>query len=101
MNSKQRCLAAIRGESVDRVPVFPLIMFLAADRLGVSYRDYATNGRVMASTAQTARPLAWTPLPLRVLSAFPLIWAARWSTQKIGHLTWQGLWLDPIPISLG
>jgi MtaA/CmuA family methyltransferase len=48
MNSKQRCLAAIRGETVDRVPVFPLIMFLAADRLGVSYRDYATNGRVMA-----------------------------------------------------
>jgi len=48
MNSKHRCLAAIRGEPVDRVPVFPLIMFLAADRLGVSYRDYATNGHVMA-----------------------------------------------------
>lgn len=48
MNSKHRCLAAIRGESVDRVPVFPLIMFLAADRLGVPYRQYATNGRVMA-----------------------------------------------------
>jgi MtaA/CmuA family methyltransferase len=48
MNSKQRCVAAILGESVDRVPVFPLIMFLAADRLGVCYRDYATNGRVMA-----------------------------------------------------
>jgi MtaA/CmuA family methyltransferase len=48
MNSKQRCLAALRGESVDRVPVFPLIMFLAADRLGVPYRQYATNGRVLA-----------------------------------------------------
>jgi len=48
MNSKQRCLAAIRGEPVDRAPVFPLFMFLAADRLGVPYRDYATDGHVMA-----------------------------------------------------
>ena len=48
MNSKQRCLAAIHGEPVDRTPVFPLIMFLAADRLGKSYRAYATDGSVLA-----------------------------------------------------
>ena len=48
MNSKQRCLAAISGEPVDRVPVFPLLMFFAQKRLGVSYREFATNGHVMA-----------------------------------------------------
>jgi MtaA/CmuA family methyltransferase len=48
MNSRERCLAAIGGRPVDRVPVFPLLMFLAADRLGVSYRDFATSGHVMA-----------------------------------------------------
>jgi MtaA/CmuA family methyltransferase len=48
MNSKQRCLAAIKGKPVDRVPVFPLLMFLAADRAGISYREFATDGRAMA-----------------------------------------------------
>jgi MtaA/CmuA family methyltransferase len=48
MNSKERCLAVLRGEPVDHTPVFPLIMFLAANRLGVPYHDYATNGRIMA-----------------------------------------------------
>jgi MtaA/CmuA family methyltransferase len=48
MNSKQRCLAAISGEQVDRVPVFPLLMFFAQKQLGVSYREFATNGHVLA-----------------------------------------------------
>ncbi len=48
MNSKERCLAAIQDRPVDRVPVFPLIMFLAADRFGVAYRYYATQGHVLA-----------------------------------------------------
>jgi len=48
MNSKQRCLAAMKGNPVDRVPVFPLLMFLTADRAGISYREFATNGRAMA-----------------------------------------------------
>lgn len=48
MASRERCLAAIHGEPVDRAPVFPLIMFLAADRLGVPYREFAANGHVMA-----------------------------------------------------
>lgn len=48
MNSKQRCLAALSGEPVDRVPVFPLLMFFAQKRLEVSYREFATNGHVMA-----------------------------------------------------
>lgn len=48
MNSKERCFAALRGEPVDRTPVFPLLMFLAANRLGVPYRRYATDGQVLA-----------------------------------------------------
>ncbi len=48
MNSKQRSLAAIRGEPVDRVPVFPLLMAFAADRAGLSYREFATNGAALA-----------------------------------------------------
>jgi len=44
MNSRERCLGMVRGEPVDRVPVFPLLMHLSADRLGISYRRYATDG---------------------------------------------------------
>jgi MtaA/CmuA family methyltransferase len=50
MNSKERCLAVIQGKPVDRAPVFPLLMFLAADRLGVSYRQYATDGHILAES---------------------------------------------------
>ncbi len=55
MNSKQRCLAAIHGETVDRTPVFPLLMFLAADRLGVTYRRYARDWRALADAQLKVR----------------------------------------------
>jgi MtaA/CmuA family methyltransferase len=55
MNSKQRCLAALAGEPVDRVPVFPLLMFFAQKRLGVSYREFATSGHVMAEAQLNIR----------------------------------------------
>ena len=48
MTSKERCLAAINGREVDRVPVFPLLMFLAVDRAKITYREFATNGESMA-----------------------------------------------------
>jgi len=48
MNSKQRSLAAIQGEPGDRVPVFPLLMAFAADRAGLSYREFATNAGALA-----------------------------------------------------
>jgi len=48
MNSKERCLAAIQGNPVDRVPVFPLLMFFAQNRHAITYREYATNGRALA-----------------------------------------------------
>ena len=48
MNRKERCLSAIRGQPVDKVPVFPLLMHFAQQRLGISYRAFATNGRLLA-----------------------------------------------------
>jgi MtaA/CmuA family methyltransferase len=47
MNGKQRFLNALHGESVDRVPVFPLLMFLSARHAGITYRQFATDGRAM------------------------------------------------------
>lgn len=55
MNSLERCLAAIRGQPVDRTPLFPLLMFLAADRAGLTYRRYATDGRALAEAQLAAR----------------------------------------------
>lgn len=43
MTSRERCLAAIRGQAVDRTPVFPLIMHAAAVRHGVTYRRFASH----------------------------------------------------------
>ena len=60
MNSKERCLAALRGDPVDRVPVFPLLMFFSADRAGISYRTYATRGHALAEAQ------------LEVLERYPL-----------------------------
>ena len=48
MNHYQRFFAALHGQPVDRVPLFPLLMYLPADRAGISYREYATNGVQMA-----------------------------------------------------
>ncbi|MCP4165434.1 MAG: hypothetical protein GY759_06020 [Chloroflexi bacterium] len=48
MNHYQRFFAALNGVPVDRVPLFPLLMYMAADEAGISYRDYASNGRAMA-----------------------------------------------------
>jgi len=50
-------LAAIKGQTVDRAPVFPLLMFLAQDRLGITYREFATNGHALAEAQLNARAL--------------------------------------------
>ena len=49
MNNRERFLACVKGEKTDRVPVFPLLMFLPADRFGITYKEFATNGRSMAA----------------------------------------------------
>lgn len=48
MNGKERIQAILGGERPDRTPVFPLLMAFAAKRIGASYRDFASNGSVMA-----------------------------------------------------
>lgn len=55
MNGKARCLASIKGEPVDRTPVFPLLMFFAQQRAGITYRQYATNGRALADAQLNIR----------------------------------------------
>ncbi|MHB0935311.1 MAG: uroporphyrinogen decarboxylase family protein [Armatimonadota bacterium] len=48
MTHRERFMAAVHGKPVDRVPVFPLLMFFAAGRAGLSYREFATNGGALA-----------------------------------------------------
>ena len=48
MTNRERFMAALQGKPTDRVPLFPILMFLAADRAGISYREYATNGQALA-----------------------------------------------------
>jgi MtaA/CmuA family methyltransferase len=48
MTHYQRFMATLNGEKTDRVPVFPVLMFLAADRAGIPYREFATNGTALA-----------------------------------------------------
>ena len=55
MTRKERCLAAIRGRQPDRIPVFPLLMYLAADRYNVSYRRFATDAAVLAEAQLNMR----------------------------------------------
>jgi MtaA/CmuA family methyltransferase len=47
MTSKQRYLAAVRGEPYDRVPVTPIFMAWAAHYVGHSYRDFYLDGDVL------------------------------------------------------
>ena len=49
MNNYERFMAALDGEETDRIPLFPLLMFFAIDRAGITYREYATNGKALAA----------------------------------------------------
>jgi MtaA/CmuA family methyltransferase len=48
MTGKERMMAVLLGEKPDRIPVFPLLMHFSADRYNSTYREFATNGHVMA-----------------------------------------------------
>ena len=48
MTNRERFMAVLNDEPVDRAPLFPLLMFLTVDRAGITYRQYATNGRALA-----------------------------------------------------
>ena len=48
MTGRERILAMIEGCPVDHLPFMPITMMFAADRIGVKYRSYATDYRVLA-----------------------------------------------------
>ena len=48
MTSKERYLAAIRGQPRDRVPITPIFMAWAAHHVGRSYREFYLDGDVLA-----------------------------------------------------
>ena len=50
MNGKERVLAMFDGKAVDHLPLMPITMMFAADLIGVPYRDYAADCRVLAES---------------------------------------------------
>lgn len=48
MNKKERFFGTVEGQAVDRTPVFPLIMSFAAERAGLTYRTFASDGHALA-----------------------------------------------------
>ena len=47
MTGRQRVLAMIEGIAADSLPLMPITMMFAADRLGVHYRKYASDHRTL------------------------------------------------------
>ncbi|HQN27101.1 MAG TPA: hypothetical protein PLT43_01015, partial [Mesotoga sp.] len=47
MTSRERVFARIEGRSVDQVPNLNIIMAFAAKYIGKTYREYATDFRVL------------------------------------------------------
>ncbi|MCH5373032.1 MAG: uroporphyrinogen decarboxylase family protein [Planctomycetes bacterium] len=47
MNGRERILALINGQPVDRLPLMPITMMFAADHIGKPYGQYATDYRVL------------------------------------------------------
>jgi MtaA/CmuA family methyltransferase len=47
MTSRQRVLAMIRGQPVDRLPLMPITMMFAGDLVGEKYGRYVTDYRVL------------------------------------------------------
>lgn len=48
MNSRERVLAHLGGEPVDRLPLMPITMQFACDLIGARYRDYQSDYRILA-----------------------------------------------------
>jgi MtaA/CmuA family methyltransferase len=48
MNGRERVLALLRGEAVDRLPLMPITMMFAARHAGLPYGRYALDHRVLA-----------------------------------------------------
>jgi MtaA/CmuA family methyltransferase len=48
MTGRERILAHLKGDPVDRLPLMPITMQFACDQIGARYRDYCTDYRVLA-----------------------------------------------------
>jgi MtaA/CmuA family methyltransferase len=47
MTGRERILAQLDGKPVDSLPFMPITMMFACDRIGATYRDYATDCQVL------------------------------------------------------
>ena len=47
MTSRERVFAFLEGRPVNRLPLMPITMMFACDRIGARYRDYCTDYRVL------------------------------------------------------
>lgn len=47
MNGRERIVAHLAGQPVDRLPLMPITMQFACDLIGANYRDYETDYRVL------------------------------------------------------
>jgi MtaA/CmuA family methyltransferase len=47
MNSRERVLAHLAGQPVDRLPLMPITMLFACAQIGAKYRNYCTDYRVL------------------------------------------------------
>ena len=50
MTGRERVRAMMRGETTDHLPLMPITMMFAADRAGIPYGRYASDGVVLADT---------------------------------------------------
>ena len=50
MTGRERVRAMMRGETTDHLPFMPITMMFAADRAGIPYGRYASDGVVLADT---------------------------------------------------
>jgi uroporphyrinogen decarboxylase len=57
MNSLERTLSAIRGQEVDHLPCFPILIAPSCELTGVKQGDYSQNAEIMANTLVKAREL--------------------------------------------
>ena len=57
VNCLERTQKSIRGEQIDRIPNFPILLAPACQLLGVKQRDYSLDPDVMADTLIQAREL--------------------------------------------
>jgi len=57
MTGLERTRASIRGQPVDRIPVFPILIAPACELTGVRQRDYNLDPNIMADTLLRAREM--------------------------------------------